>query len=132
MIGKRAESVKKPAPTMMLNLSNDYCADEQGKRSLVIHEFGHALGLDHEHQRSDFWDAVEPYFDVTRMKDDSRVSDAHSEKDMSSFGKDWFKKRYGERNGIRRFFGIKKKSQEQKVEMSEYDSDSIMHYRRVW
>ncbi len=127
MIGTRAESVKDNAATMMLNFSGNHCVNEQGKKSLVIHEFGHALGLDHEHQRSDFWDAVEPYFDVTRMKDDHRVSIAHSKKGVSSFGKDWFKKKYGERNGIRRFFGIKERTQE--VDMSEYDSDSIMHYR---
>ena len=25
---------------------------------MVLHEFGHALGLDHEHQRSDFWEVL--------------------------------------------------------------------------
>ncbi len=97
---------------MMLNFSGNHCVNEQGKKSLVIHEFGHALGLDHEHQHSDFWDTVEPYFDVTRMKDEHRF-----EKGMSSFG---FKKKYGKG---KRFFGIKERTQE------EYDSDSIMHYR---
>ena len=28
---------------------------------LVVHEFGHALGLLHEHQRSDFWDHIDKY-----------------------------------------------------------------------
>ncbi len=26
---------------------------------MVIHSFGHVLGLDHQHQRSDFWDVLE-------------------------------------------------------------------------
>ncbi len=43
-------------PTMVLNLYGMTKADQ---RSMVIHEFGHVLGLDHEHQRSDFWDVLE-------------------------------------------------------------------------
>ncbi len=43
-------------PTMVLNLHSMTKAQQ---RSMVIHEFGHALGLDHEHQRSDFWDVLE-------------------------------------------------------------------------
>ena len=43
-------------PTMVLNL---FKMEKQEQKSMVIHEFGHALGLDHEHQRSDFWDVLE-------------------------------------------------------------------------
>ena len=45
-------------------------ANDSYKKYCVIHEFGHALGLDHEHQRSDFWDVIRPYVDVQRMKQD--------------------------------------------------------------
>ncbi len=38
-------------------LSLLYMSDKY-KMSYVLHEFGHALGLDHEHQRSDFWDIL--------------------------------------------------------------------------
>ena len=40
------------------------------KKHLVIHEFGHALGLGHEHQRSDFWENIMPYLDEKIMKSD--------------------------------------------------------------
>ncbi len=32
---------------------------QQMQESLVIHEFGHALGLEHEHQRSTFWNVFD-------------------------------------------------------------------------
>ena len=41
---------------MLLNL---FGMSQPQQRSMVLHEFGHALGLDHEHQRSDFWDVLE-------------------------------------------------------------------------
>ncbi len=41
---------------MFLDLFNLH---QQVQESLVIHEFGHALGLEHEHQRSKFWDTFE-------------------------------------------------------------------------
>ena len=81
------------------------------QRSLVIHEFGHALGLEHEHQRSDFWDVLEKHFDIEKMMKDPRLQDIGSEDTRkAAFGRDWFRKS-GER-------GIK----------SEYDPHSIMHY----
>ncbi len=43
------------------------------QKSLVIHEFGHALGLEHEHQRSDFWEVLGEYIDDEKMKEDSLV-----------------------------------------------------------
>ncbi len=43
-------------PTMVLNI---YRMSKAEQKSMVIHNFGHALGLDHEHQRSDFWDVLE-------------------------------------------------------------------------
>ena len=51
-------------PTMMLNLKD---LTQKFQESLVIHEFGHALGLDHEHQWSDFLDVVGKFLDKPRI-----------------------------------------------------------------
>ena len=61
MIGMDAEMVQSLSqPTMVLSLGGQ---PRHIQKSLVIHMFGHALGLDHEHQRSDFWDLMGKYFD---------------------------------------------------------------------
>ena len=57
-VGADAARVPKGKHTMALNLKVNGMKDEE-KRSMVLHEFGHALGLDHEHQRSDFWDILD-------------------------------------------------------------------------
>ena len=72
MIGKGAQLVKYDEPTMWLDLHSGGVGDDYKKYS-VIHSFGHALGLGHEHERSDFWNLVEPYVDVHRMKKDLRL-----------------------------------------------------------
>ena len=97
-------------------LSLLYMSDKY-KMSYVLHEFGHALGLDHEHQRSDFWD-------ILGQKDGP--------------GEDDYRFIIGEaqmRNGAG---GCKKACNQvfskhsdvpiNKKEQSEYDSNSIMHY----
>ncbi|XP_064401872.1 uncharacterized protein LOC135347766 isoform X2 [Halichondria panicea] len=113
MIGTDAQTVRDlMKPTMMLSLCG-YCHSLQ--ESLVIHEFGHALGLEHEHQRSDFWDVLEKHFDLDKMKNDSRVSqDSKMNKNRAGFGVDWFKKKVG--------------NTESEVVISNYDHKSIMHY----
>ena len=49
---------------MWLDLSGK---DDNYNEYLVVHEFGHALGLGHEHQRSDFRACVIPFLDETKM-----------------------------------------------------------------
>jgi TPR repeat protein len=47
-VGRATERVDQAAPTMVLGLS--VMSSERVLRRLVLHEFGHALGLEHEHQ----------------------------------------------------------------------------------
>ena len=104
-MGNDALLVKnKSKPTMYLNLFGKSEADQ---RSLVLHEFGHALGLDHEHQRSDFWKVLER-FTIGKKKmqdgDDGQCAKAVAEH---------FKKDYQGRVGL---------------QQTDYDPQSIMHY----
>ena len=73
MIGKKAQKAKYDEATMWLDLHSGG-VDDGYKKYTVIHEFGHALGLGHEHQRSDFWKLIKSYVDITKMKKDLGVT----------------------------------------------------------
>lgn len=49
VIGSTAKNVPKSQPTMNFGWLNPGVSDEEAKR-VIMHEFGHALGLIHEHQ----------------------------------------------------------------------------------
>lgn len=108
MVGTEAETVTDiKKPTMVLSLNGHHAEMQE---SLVVHEFGHALGLEHEHQRSDFWDVLTPYVDMEKMKQDPLVNPGGNSDGGQSFGKNWEKvSRDGEKT-------------------AEYDPESIMHY----
>ena len=57
-------------PTMVLNLHG---LGPFAQERIVIHMFGHALGLEHEHLRSDFWDTVGECFDIGKIINDPRM-----------------------------------------------------------
>ena len=73
------------------------------QRFLVIHEFGHVLGLEHEHQRSDFWKVASKYINESAMKADPRMKKVNFSVDILKYTKP-------------------------EGHCSEYDPDSIMHY----
>lgn len=52
VLGKYAEQVPKGEPTMNFGWLNKHSSD-LAVREVVLHEFGHALGLIHEHQNPD-------------------------------------------------------------------------------
>ena len=87
---------------MWLDLS--YSDDDKYTKYSVIQQFGHALGLGHEHQRADFWKLVESYIDATAMKYDLRISDAVYQRNWCA-DKDFYRGK-----------------------CNDYDPNSIMHF----
>ena len=80
----------------------DLEAQSYYQEHLIVHEFGHVLGLGHEHQRSDFWSWIKDYIDENKMKKDP---------DMRGRFVDWQCKDDLMAGGA-----------------TAYDSDSVMHY----
>ena len=82
---------------MWLDLSHK---DDNYNEYLVVHEFGHALGLGHEHQRSDFRACIISFLDETKMS-----------KKLQGRYKDWSTDVKLDINRA-----------------TEYDPESVMHY----
>ena len=91
-------------PTMRLGLLS---RREEYNEHIIVHEFGHAYGLQHEHQRSCFLDVAKKYLDETKMK-------AFLRRDDPNYSDDNFLRDYWERA--------------QGIESPDYDCDSVMHY----
>ena len=90
---------------MWLDLHSRPGVNDHHKKHLVVHEFGHALGLGHEHQRSDFWKHIKPYVDVKRMKAYLGVGDAY-------FKQNWDRDKDSNKGTC----------------TEDYDPHSVMHY----
>jgi len=109
---KRARRKEKQEPTMMLRFLHSKSDDdlEDNKENIaynnhiIIHEFGHALGMEHEHQRSKFWFYAKDFIDLDKMKRGLGMSDKELQKD------------YGECPAFSTEDG------------SDYDPESVMHY----
>ena len=88
-------------PTMVLNLND--CTSDYLMESTILHEFGHALGLGHEHQHPDYLEVMQDFIDS------KATMDCYGIKKIS-----FFREQYGQLN-----FELAK---------TEYDVHSIMHY----
>lgn len=94
-------------PTMQLSLEKAW--NDGLKRHYVIHEFGHALGLGHEHQRSSFWNFLHPYVNIGLMKADKDVGgDANYQQNWAVVSNKFYSSEAGN--------------------PGKYDPHSIMHY----
>ncbi len=101
-VGSQAMTVQDISkPTMIFSLKG---LDPNMQKFLVMHQFGHALGLCHEHQSPDFWEVADSLLDVRKMKADSRMKNVNFEREM-----------------------LEERSQDATFK-PEYDPDSIMHY----
>ncbi len=121
MVGTSARNiVTVTKPTMVLNLHGMTKAQQ---KSMVIHEFGHALGLDHEHQRSDFWDVLE-------RKDEQGQFRFIIGKDEMKEGKKKMKGGDGDywEPACDEVFRDDDCTAPDGTEETDYDSESIMHY----
>ena len=112
---------------MHLDLGNGH---DDFKRYLVLHEFGHVLGLGHEHQSPrapDFIDGevvikelTEKYKEALKkegfkenLKKYCHLSEMSDEEMADKMAKEKFQQDFG---------------QQHEGEASQYDPDSIMHY----
>lgn len=94
--------------TMHLSLEN--ATTDSLKKHYIIHEFGHALGLGHEHQRAKFWRIVFPFVYTELMMNDPTIGGVHR------FVNDW------------RWILESYYTSDLGDNSVEYDPDSIMHY----
>ena len=66
---------------MSLNFRN---MSVQQVKAMVIHQFGHALGLGHALMKPEEWESIKEYVDVRKMG-----MACHDEKDEKAFKQQW-------------------------------------------
>lgn len=89
-------------PTMMLDLKG---LDEYHIEHTILHEFGHALGLAHENQHSDYLNVMEKFF-----VDEAKLMKCVGMKSIPKFQKQY------------------RKLSNKTLMKGNYDEKSIMHY----
>ena len=102
MLGSDAEKVAVNKPTVVLKLNN---MDYYNIRATIVHEFGHALGLGHEHQHPDYWRIIKKFLNLKDMKADLQIKDKEFEYQWTNT------------------------NPAVKATMSNYDENSVMHYQ---
>ena len=79
-LGRNAANFEKDI-TMRLNLSRD---DDDYRQFVVVHEFGHALGLGHEHQTSHLVNALDRNVTIGWLKQISGISQGNAEEKFNA------------------------------------------------
>ncbi len=102
-IGTTAEKVPKGNKEDNATMHLDLNGGDELKEHLVMHEFGHALGLGHEHQQKVFGNIIKKCFDENVVKKYFKMNDDLYTRDVAGYPVDH-------------------------KTHSEYDPDSIMHY----
>ena len=70
-VGAYAESIHDHSkPTMTLDLRN---MTYHSMKATILHEFGHALGLGHEHQHPEFWKVMKKFFNISALQVCSQI-----------------------------------------------------------
>ena len=126
-VGTAAKQIALNKATMHLDLGRGY---DDYKRHLVLHEFGHVLGLGHEHQSPNAPGFIDESKAIQQLTDNYKKA----LKNYKAF-KDQLKKKYGRqmRDEEMALKEAKQKfeqdyGQKSGGESTEYDPHSIMHY----
>ena len=134
MIGTDALRVPKNRPTMNLGWLDDdtqYDVSKlKGTGMVVLHEFGHAIGMIHEHQNPNgnpiVWNKPVVYADLARTNGwNQAMVDANM---FKKYGDYELCKKAQEESGPERTMNVKNYCEGELVNGSHYDPTSIMHY----
>ena len=102
-LGSEAEGVTVDKPTMVLSFHDK--KDDHQIRATIVHEFGHVLGLGHEHQHPSYWKVIKDFVNTESMRKSLKLN-------RNDFNMQWVNTTLRSSN-------------------TPYDEDSVMHYPYV-